>query len=81
LELIGKENVKLSRRQMDDLIELVNKEEAIELDEQALRKMQRRIENRKEEKRVDEGEPALPSTPPIAIPPTPRPPQPPASLR
>lgn len=34
LELIGEENVKLSKKQFEEIVEMINKEEAIELEEQ-----------------------------------------------
>lgn len=34
LELIGEENVNLSKKQFEEIVEMINKEEAIELEEQ-----------------------------------------------
>jgi LETM1 and EF-hand domain-containing protein 1 len=54
VELVGKENVKLSQKQVDEIVELMSKEELIELEEQiekALEKGNQKVEETvKEEK-------------------------------
>ena len=81
IELVGKENVKLNKKQIDEIIDLISKEELIELEEQiekALEKNQEQVVQKQEkasahvteEKKVDTapgvpGPAAMSAAPPV----------------
>jgi LETM1 and EF-hand domain-containing protein 1 len=63
VELVGKENVKLNKKQIDEIVDLMSKEEVIELEEQiekALEKGNQRVEEtmKKEQSHKEEREAA-----------------------
>ncbi|XP_017784305.1 PREDICTED: LETM1 and EF-hand domain-containing protein anon-60Da, mitochondrial [Nicrophorus vespilloides] len=69
IEFIGKENVHLSPKQVDELVDLLEKEEILEVEdkiEKALKKEQERKEEKKPEKEISSLE--LESSKPTAIP-------------
>ncbi|CAH0388518.1 unnamed protein product [Bemisia tabaci] len=57
LELIGNENVKLNKKQIDELIELVAKEEMIELEEHIAQALKQDMQKSKEDKESESQNP------------------------
>lgn len=67
VELIGKEDIKLSKKQVHELIELIDKEEILEVDEQIQKALQKDLNDMKSEQSSEEKyvapESPVPATP------------------
>lgn len=63
VELIGKEDIKLSKQQVHELIELIDKEEILEVDEQIQKTLQKETETKSSETKYVSPKSPVPATP------------------